>query len=133
MTVGKPFGNMENVMYINGESIKNVDSFKYLGIVIDTKLNFHEHIRNVNTNISSKVGVFFSRQLTIQAKLTIYKTIIKPNVEYYSTVLYLCSNHYINKLQDQQNNVIRCILKRQLDTRIYDMLQELKWNRQNRH
>lgn len=59
MTVGKPFGNMKNVMYINGESIKNVDSFKYLGIVIDTKLNFHEHIRNVNTNISSKVGFFF--------------------------------------------------------------------------
>ena len=39
----------------NNEPIKSVKSFKYLGITIDEKLNFEEHIENIKSRIV-KVG-----------------------------------------------------------------------------
>jgi len=39
----------------NNEPIKRVKSFKYLGITIDEKLNFEEHIENIKSRIV-KVG-----------------------------------------------------------------------------
>ena len=39
-------------------SIKIVSSAKYLGVFIDDKLNFQEHIKHLETKVSRSVGIF---------------------------------------------------------------------------
>lgn len=130
MFIGKKTVNRTTpVIHINSEYIEIVNSFKYLGIIIDNKLNFHEHIQHIIKQIAKKIGVLYraSKQLTKHAIQTIYNTIIKPHFQYCSTILFLCTNTDIRKLQVQQNKVMRLILKCPYDTHIKNMLIELKW------
>ena len=40
------------------ESINVVSSAKYLGVFIDDKLNFQEHIKHLEKKVSLSVGIF---------------------------------------------------------------------------
>lgn len=130
MTIGKKTtSNTEHIIHINNEGIERVHSFKYLGIIIDTKLTFHEHVQHIVKQTAKKIGVLYraSKNLTTSAKITIYNTIIRPHFQYCSTILFLCTKSDIHKLQIQQNKIMRLVLKCSYDTHINDMLSELKW------
>ena len=43
--------------FVNGSSINVVSSTKYLGVVIDNKLNFKEHIQTLEKKIARSVGI----------------------------------------------------------------------------
>ena len=40
---------------INGEPVEQVDSFKYLGVMLDEKFSFTEHVTAVQKNLSSSI------------------------------------------------------------------------------
>lgn len=119
----------KHIIHINGEYIDRVNNFKYLGIVIDDKLKFHTHVQHIIKQIAKKIGILYraSKQLTTQARVTVYSSMLKPHFQYCSTILFLCTNCDIDKLQIQQNKIMRLILKCSYDTHIHDMLHELKW------
>lgn len=93
MILGKHNVNTQYDIHIHGESLERVSVFKYLGVTIDDKLKFHEHVKILVSKMSSKIGVLYraSKKLTRSAKLTVYKSMLKPNFEYCSTILFLCS------------------------------------------
>ena len=43
-------------LYINNNKIEQVKSFEYLGVKIDEKLNWKEHIKSIETKISQSCG-----------------------------------------------------------------------------
>ena len=69
-------------------TIHEVTHAKYLGVVIDSKLSWSEHIKQV-TNKANKVKGFLQRNLyncPISIKINCYKSMIKPIVEYACTI-----------------------------------------------
>ena len=46
---------MENIK-INNRIIENVQFIRYLGVIIDNKLNFHNHIEYTVNKIAKKIG-----------------------------------------------------------------------------
>ena len=49
---------------INGEPVEQVDSFNYLGVVLDTKLTFTEHVTAVKRSLSSDCTFFENCELS---------------------------------------------------------------------
>ena len=70
--------------YSNDTQIEDVECFKYLGILLDSKLNFHQHIDKVKNKNLQFCGVFFQLRkfLTGQQLLFAYKSYVQPIIQY---------------------------------------------------
>ena len=44
-------------IYFNNNPIESVSSQKHLGMILDTKLNFQEHIKNILTKVNKTIGL----------------------------------------------------------------------------
>jgi hypothetical protein len=85
---------------------------KYLSVEIDENLDFKQHV-DTTINIMAKKVAFLGRiqqELTKTAKITIYNSIISPNLDYCSSILFLANEEYFNRMQIIQNRAMRIIL-----------------------
>lgn len=116
-------------IFINGEMIECVDSFKYLGVVLDSKLNFKDHARYVCGKIAKKVGFLrrIRKELTFESALLLYNSIVLPHFNYCASLMYACQQEIINRLQLLQNKAMRAILMVNVYTPIRVMLEMLNW------
>ena len=82
----KPSPDIE-IQFLN-TSISANDQIKYLGITIDTRLNFEEHIGIVAKKISRSVGVMCKLRnlLPPKALLVLYYSMIHPHLLYGITI-----------------------------------------------
>lgn len=118
---------LHNDININGEPIERVNSAKYLGIIIDEKLAFHEHFEHVIKKAAKKVGFFhrISHQLTNDSRRTIFNTIITPHFRYCSSILFLGTQENIQQLQIIQNRAMRILTRKNRFTPIMEMVEQL--------
>ena len=73
---------------LHDNAVHEVTHAKYLGVVIDSKLSWSEHIKQV-TNRANKVKGFLQCNLyncPMSIKTNCYKSMIKPIVEYACTI-----------------------------------------------
>ena len=90
--------NNEKVsMNIDDIEIENTSSGKLLGIIIDSKLNFKQHLEGIIKN--------FSRKMNVLSRITPYVTLVKPNLLMisfftsqlnYCSLVWICYNRIIN-------------------------------------
>ena len=77
-------------LHINIDSmiIEQVDKTKFLGVVINSKLNWNDHIKIISNKISKNIGIIFRTRsnLTPRTLLILYHSLIKPYVDYYNIV-----------------------------------------------
>lgn len=99
----------------NGHSFFWNDSVKYLGIILDKKLCFKDHI---DYSINKASGVSFSSlycllarnsHASVDSKLRVYKACIRPLLTYACPVFANVANCHMNKLQLFQNKLLRMI------------------------
>ena len=72
----------------NRNTIKRVESEKDLGVFIDEKLNFRDHITNKVNIANRNLGIIF-RSFTYMDKemfLNLYKSMVRPHIEYATQV-----------------------------------------------
>ena len=71
-------------LQINISDVQIADSHKHLGLVLDSKLNFNEHIESKITKCNKIIGLMkkFSLILSRKSLLTIYKSFVRPNLDY---------------------------------------------------
>ena len=76
--------NVINKVVIDNHDLTQVKSAKYLGVIIDHKLNWIEHISYVKSKISKGIGIMYkARQfLTKKALLMLYHAYIYPYMTY---------------------------------------------------
>lgn len=79
--------------------------------------------------MSKKYGLLcrISRYLNTNSKITIYKSIISPHIDYCSSLLFLSSETQLKRLQKIQNKIMRVIIGCSRYTPILSMLETLKW------
>lgn len=118
-----------HIIHINGEKIDSVTQFKYLGVILDEKLCFKNHIDEIVKKMSKNISIMYraNNRLTAKAKITVYNSLFLPYINYCSTILYLCNKTDTHRLQKQQNKIMRMILKCKKDTSIVFMLDKLEW------
>lgn len=129
MVIGTKNIIVDTPITIDSIQIERVKQFKYLGIVLDEKLTFSEHMNSVIKKLSGKISYMYrvNKKLTKRAKLTVYNSMILPHFQYCSTILFLGNEGDLNQLQIQQNKVMRIVLNCSRETSVASMLDDLKW------
>ena len=91
--------------------IKTVFKEKYLGILFDNRLNFHEHIKILEAKIARSLGILNKLKyfLSSSALLKLYYALIHSHFNYGLAVWGSTYPAYLNKLKVLQNKAIRIV------------------------
>ena len=101
--------NVINKVVIDNHELTQVNSAKYIGVIIDHKLYWIEHISYVKSKMSKGIGIMYkARQfLTIKALLMLYHAYIFPYMTYCIEVWGCASQTQLNSLFLLQKKIIR--------------------------
>ena len=83
---------VKKAVHIDGHKIQQAQEIKLLGVMLDVNLQFSEHIKQIWTKTSRRIGVLSTLRNLIPttARLTIYKTADMPHFTYSSLILHFC-------------------------------------------
>ena len=130
MTVTSKRNPTKTEYNLHGHVLASVPSAKYLGITITDDLKWDTHIQNICDKANRTIG-FLRRNLNIGAvsiKQQAYFTLVRPLIEYASTVWDPYTQANIQKLEMVQRRAARYVMNRQRNTSsVSDMLQRLNW------
>ena len=117
----------EMPVYIDGSEIEKVEFFKYLGVLLDSQLNFEQHINNLYKKSTMKLGAICkTREYVDQSTvLMLYNSLVLPHLDYCDTVFMTANSTLLNKLQLVQNSACRTILLAESRTSSDEMHKEL--------
>lgn len=97
---------------IHGHTLQTVDQAKYLGITLDSKLSFNPHIDNICKK-ANRTRAFVHRNTKNcprHVKIAAYHTLIRPQLEYCSSVWSPHTVNNIDKIQAVQRRSARSIM-----------------------
>ena len=94
---------------LNGEKLKMVPSYKYLGIILDQTLNFNQHIATVIQSVQHKILLLgkIKKYLKNEVALKIYKAMVLPYFDYADVIYDKASTSELDKLQRLQNRCLK--------------------------
>ena len=100
-----------NLTIGNSEIIQQVDKYKYLGIIIDCKLNWEPHIKYISTKLSKTLGILFRTRhyLNKQSLILIFQTLFLSHLRYGILCWGRCSKTALKPLTVLMNRALRCI------------------------
>ena len=78
-------------LHLNGDPLESVTSFKYLGVYISSDLSWSEHIKQVCVKARRMIGLLyrnFYRHIQGPRLLQLYKSLVRPHVEYAAVIWY---------------------------------------------
>ena len=122
-----------DVVY-NGSPIRTVSTYKYLGVTMDSQLNFNMHVQRTIATVTDKLKQFRRMRffLDTKAAVLVYKNMILPLLEYGDIFLTGTTVDNRRKLQVLQNKGIRCALNRDRETSISDLHSEIQLSKLNK-
>ena len=111
MAMGSKCKNQTMYIDVKDRRVEATSNINLLGLNIDMNLTFTDHIKNVCTKGSRKVGVLsrFKNMILTRAKLTIYKSFILPQLTYCHIVWQFCRASDNRKLERIQERAVRAI------------------------
>lgn len=103
-----------DILNVNNEIVRRVDDFNYLGLCIDSNLNFHKHTSKVLNSISKFTGIVYRIKNFTSKKtlLTLYFAHMQSQLLYMLPVWGHGSATYLDKIQTAQNKVLKMILNK---------------------
>ena len=102
---------------------------KYLGVQIDNKLYWKEHIKTVSSKVSRAIGFLKHAKSFLPEKTlrTMYTGIVEPHFHYCCSVWGCCGLTEINHLQKLQNRAARIITGSRFDAPGLPLVKRLGW------
>ena len=69
---------------MNDQTLDIVDSYKYLGLILDSRLSFQKHIYHISVNVNYKLRKLkeIRHYINNPTAVTIFKSLIKPHLDY---------------------------------------------------
>ena len=99
---------------LKGEEIVQQEKVKYLGVIVDNKLNWKPHIQNLRRKCLA--GLAFLRRygthLPVNSRKLLYQSFILSQLDYCSVVYDCCSKTLSDKVERIQNYAMRIILSK---------------------
>jgi hypothetical protein len=95
-----------------GQPIEWVDSARYLGVTLDSRLTWRPHMVQVRKKASQRLsvlGCLLNRRsgFSIRNGVLLYKQLIRPMMEYACPIWRCAARSYVEQLQALQSQVFR--------------------------
>ena len=103
----EPFFDFD--IHLNGKPLVRTNKVKFLGVIIDSKLSWHDHIDCISSKVSRGVGILSKLKHILPSHVLrcIYLSLVLPHYSYCSIIWSACSKSYMNKLIILQKRAIR--------------------------
>ena len=115
---------------ISSELLDTVASFKYLGVTLQSDMKWNEHVRTVVSKANGRLR-FIGRILgkcDSSVKETAYKTLVRPRLEYCSSVWDPQQIGLKESMEAVQRRAARFVTGRfDQSASVTEMIRELKW------
>ena len=113
MAIGNTHGGDEICVNVKGYDIETLSSLKLLGVTIDNKLNFSEHITTACKKASQRTGVLLRLKNLVptSAKLQLFKGAILPYLTYCHLTWHFCRASDCRKLERIQERALRAVFR----------------------
>ena len=100
---------------VGSDKLKVVPSYKYLGMTLDSTLNYSNHISSVIRMVSHKMTLLakLRKYLTNEVAVLIYKTMLLPYFDYADVIFHKANVKDTGKLQTLQNKCLRICLRKE--------------------
>ena len=97
---------------IANRQIERKETAKFLGVIVDDKLNWRQHVMVVKAKMSRYVGVLFKLKgiLPIQARRNIFHSFVQSHINYCSLVWGLGPKGHIEPLFSEQKKAMRALM-----------------------
>ncbi len=104
--------NHRIIVKVGDDELEQVTKYKYLGVTIDDRLQWDRHLDTVMTKARYKVMLMRRNKAFLSQDLlnTMYIGLIRPGLEYCSTMFNNLSKEQTRKLEVIQNDALRVIL-----------------------
>jgi hypothetical protein len=114
---------------IDGKVIKQVNSKKTLGVIIDENLCWDKQIENISKKVSKGIGMLrrIKPFVSIGTLAYFYQALVQPHFDYCSMVWGNCGKTLKGMLQKLQNRAARVISGDSYEVRSLDILSKLNW------
>ena len=122
--------------------ISRTKTYKYLGIIVDEKLSWADHIDDVCMNLSQAAGVLFKARtlLSRNALMLLYHSLVGQKLRYGLICWATAPNFLRQKINVLHDKIVRCInfskpccrvkpLYLKLDIQPLDILCEIEWGK----
>lgn len=105
---------LQTPLYLNGTVVPFVNKAKYLGMTLDTKLKWKEHVKIKNKEVKMKFSqvywILVDSRISLKNKLLIYNQTIKP-IWCYGIQLWGCAaKKEVDIIQKTQNKILRTMV-----------------------
>ena len=113
---------------INGEALKEVQVAKYLGILIDNKLNWGAQIQAVNLKLSKGIGLLAKIRHYVPKNTlrSLYFTFINPHIDYNILNWGMASLNNLNSISNKIKKAVRIMAFKNSDDPTIPLFKELK-------
>ena len=112
--------NLDNRFTLNGVVLERVQSYNYLGVILDTHMTLSALIKKVKKVVSNKIYTLakIRNSISLKCALTIYEQTILPLLDYTGFMLLSANISDKNDLQVMQNNALRICFNVRLRDRV---------------
>ena len=115
---------------LKGHVLQNEDYTRYLGVELQSNLSWNRHIDQTVKKANSMLG-FLRRNLRVSnesTKTSAYRSMVRPLLEYCSTVWSPYTQEHIQKIEMVQHRAARNVTNRYHNTSsVTSMLDQLEW------
>ena len=88
----KKTASLDPVVHFDNKPVKSTQIQEHFGMILDSNLSNKHHIKFILNKVNKTIGLLRKFQLTLprHSLLTIYKTFIRPHLDY-GDVIYDCA------------------------------------------
>lgn len=102
---------------VDGREIEWVNDLVYLGLTLDKRLTFGDHVTSVISKSDRTIKSLYSlvgrnARLNALNKIFLFKTVIRPGFSYAAPVWYECALSHRRRLQVFQNKTLKMMLNK---------------------
>ena len=121
--------NAQPSFSIGDLEIEMIANTKYLGVQVDSQLNWDEHVDTIKTKANRAIGLikYSKKYLPSDVLNKMYRGIVEPQLSYCCSVWSCCSESKINVLQKIQNRAARIVTNSPYDASTAPLIQNLGW------
>ena len=114
---------------IGDQDIEIITNTRYLGVQIDSNLNWDKHTDAIKTKANRALGLikYSKKYLPSDVLNKMYRGIVEPHLSYCCSVGGCCSESKIDVLQKIQNRAARIVTSSPYDASAAPIIQNLGW------
>ena len=111
VTNRRGYGTKELSVSFGGQKLESTVSYKYLGVILDNRMNYSEHIGSICSKLSRSIGILYKLKpvLPCCTLLSLYYSLIYPYIIYCNEVWGGTSGCHLNRLIVLQKRAVRII------------------------